>query len=324
MRITFNKPATEQFFRAEEAEGVRVQIDNGKVQFLPVSGSDTQADDVLPVVPRSRGGAEAKIEGSMADALATAMRNEHGVFFVLERLKGGWLAPRPHPNAEPPPKFVPHIRIWSGVDEEVEAPKVQRHATEAAPNPEIVVALEKVRGARDLIDRYSGERRPGRPPREVLEARATLAAFEGVAAEVLPAFKNLQIAVSRLDEASSIMTRILSDVPGPIVVPNEIMAAARVARAPAEAPAPQNGADLPQSGELAAPPTLRRGRGEGQAGCQDEQAEARGQGGEGEGEGPEGGQAAEGQARGRGRGRPCGPADGDAGRSATGSAHPHP
>lgn len=204
LRLTFNKPVVLHNFvnhGDEQTKGLKVRIEDGLVHFLPIS-EVKDADDVHLIgdspttFSRKRGGAEVQIAGRMASEIAKAFRNPAGPFFTLSREKDGWLVARPYTSSEPPSRLVAHLRVWNEeygriirnppqktarVSREVSAPR------KAKPHSNIFDfsdAAERVRRAAALVEEAGSVRRPGRPGREITDARAALAAFEQLATEL--------------------------------------------------------------------------------------------------------------------------------------------
>lgn len=217
-RLTFNKPAVAQLLltdTGETADGLKVRIEDGKAQFLPVRGSND--GDVLSLTDRSRGGVEATIEGSMADDIAEALRNNDGPFHTLNRVGQGWLEAQPHGRAEAPSKFVPHVRVW---DADVVA-RPKKSKTKAAkkttsrrngssrtqPTAErgpmsVPDMIEQLRTAKRRLDVFDSEKRRGQPPREIREAREAIAAFQQAAIDFLPEIVEAHAILHRVVEGS--------------------------------------------------------------------------------------------------------------------------
>lgn len=113
-KITFNKPASKAFFEGEDAEGIRVKIENGAVLFKAVPKIGPDDKDVVPVTERVRGGVQAYIEGSQAGALLKLLTNPLGYpFYTIKRRANGWMEAVAHtgPKFEPE-RWEPHIRVW--------------------------------------------------------------------------------------------------------------------------------------------------------------------------------------------------------------------
>jgi hypothetical protein len=181
-KLTFNKPAVRQFIEGEETGGLRIKLDNGVVQFMP---STTSGPDTTPLTQRTRGGYEAIIEGDSADSVLEALHNPNGPFFVLKRVSKDWVAAEPYNGKDAPPKFEPHVRVWApGLPKAVAKIKKPR-ATKAVArtNDPIIVQqpsdpMDRVHWAYEMLSEAA---RPGRPSKELVEARAIRASFEDAA-----------------------------------------------------------------------------------------------------------------------------------------------
>ena len=181
-KLTFNKPAVRQFIDGEESRALRVKLDGGHVMFMP---STTLDDDTAKLTPRTRGGFEASIEGHRADELLQALENPAGPFFVLRRVNKDWLIAEPYEGDDAPPKFEPHVRVWSPnharvAEPVVETKKIKRKKAKVAPKIEQPSAMERVRWAYELLSEPS---KPGRPNREVAEAKQIRTQFETAATQ---------------------------------------------------------------------------------------------------------------------------------------------
>lgn len=176
-KITFNKPAYRTFFEGEDMAGMRIRIDKDTVFFRPVVS--VTGDDVVPVSERTRGGVEVVIEGTMADTLLRLLRpRADNPFFLLRRAAKNWIEAVEYTGKSyEPPKYEPHARVWS---------KETRGAARATEPVRFEQVMDDVRAAKAMVDRYDADRRGGRPPREVNEARALLHLFAETAREVLP------------------------------------------------------------------------------------------------------------------------------------------
>lgn len=205
LRLTFNKPVVLHNFvdhGDEQTRGFKVRIEDGLVHFLPIS-EVKDADDVHLIgdkpnsFARKRGGAEIQIAGSMAAQVAKAFRNPAGPFFTLSREKDGWLVARPHSKPEAPSRLVAHLRVWNEEHGRIVRNSNQkRNASATAAPPKVRVpkqrenvfdfseAADRVRRAKTMIEETSTVRRPGRPGREITDARATMVAFEQLVSEV--------------------------------------------------------------------------------------------------------------------------------------------
>ena len=167
-RLTFNKPMIALNFGGEQEAAVRVKIEDGIAYFLPVM--DASAADALPISVRVRGGGEAYVEGNRADELRAALTNDVSPFFTLQRQEGGWLVAVPWLRDVPPPKPVPHVRGWVPTEGNEALTKDVEFNNEALNG-----FISLVQNARQMVATFAEEKRPGRPPKEIVEARSTLA-----------------------------------------------------------------------------------------------------------------------------------------------------
>lgn len=168
-KITFNKPAQLAFFEGEDASGLKINLSEESLVLTPARRA--KGSDVVPLHPRSRGGLEAVIDGSMTEDLKSALHNPDGPFFILQRRKGGSLAVVPWGRSEAPPKFTPHLRVWMdrpecfAVDSYNDFPSL----------------IHQLRNAKEIVNQAMNEKRPGRPTKEVAEAKKLLRSFTELA-----------------------------------------------------------------------------------------------------------------------------------------------
>jgi len=108
-KLTFNKPATRQFIDGIECGGLEIKIVDGCVQFRPVVNLGSES---VELSMRDRGGFEITISGSEENELLAAFKNSSGPYFTLRR-QGEWMVTAPYNKADEPPKFEPHLRVWS-------------------------------------------------------------------------------------------------------------------------------------------------------------------------------------------------------------------
>lgn len=177
--LTFNRPAVHSFFEGEDADGLKVSIQESGVVFTPVQGS--RDPDVIPLEERKRGGIKATVEGKMAKQLALALENPHGPYFTLRRMRGGSVGAVPYESTEAPSKFSPHMRTWFAHSADADTPPAVMPSMTDFPQ-----FLEAVRNAKRVVDENSKVRRAGRPSKEVAEAKRLLAQFRELALEISP------------------------------------------------------------------------------------------------------------------------------------------
>jgi hypothetical protein len=192
-KLTFNRPAETMM---GEATALRIKFEDGRALFQPAYFSEGGGDLVM-LLPRSRGGFKAYINGTDADKLLRAINHQHGPFSTLEwfNTKGHvneWMVAKPWTEeGKAPPKFDPHIRIWAAEDaphKNVEKPLATKPAkiivpTEVEPAYASMDYLDRVRWA---YNRLAEPRGPGRPVKDVIAAQRIKDQFEKASASVLP------------------------------------------------------------------------------------------------------------------------------------------
>lgn len=190
-KLTFNKPAVRQFLEGDD-KGLRMRVDNGVVMFKTSKAANLP--DAAPLDQRTRGGFEAVVEGESAADILANLQNPAGPFFVLKRREGGWVAAEPYDGTDAPPKFEPHVRVWTAREKTAEKPVKKKaktgrrvKSTAAAPisGPDTPY-LETVRTAYATLAQVA---RPGRPSNEErqgrMEAREIVTNFEATAKELM-------------------------------------------------------------------------------------------------------------------------------------------
>lgn len=190
-KLTFNKPAVRQFLEGDD-KGLRIRVDNGVVMFKT---SKSVVADAAPLEQRTRGGIEAIVEGESAASVLENLNNPAGPFYVLKRRENGWVAAEPYGGADAPPKFEPHVRVWTAREKTAEKPvkkkaKVGRRVkVSAAPTIEQGVDTPYLDKVRSAYGKLSEAARPGRPSNEErqgrMEARDIVASFEATAKELM-------------------------------------------------------------------------------------------------------------------------------------------
>ena len=175
--LTFNKPAVKHFIESdEEHTGLRICIKDGHVMFQPVVGDH---DDAAVLEPRTRGGFKAVIEGENADDILKHLNNPNGPFFILHRHSKEWIEAIPYAGGGAPPKFEPHLRVWSDHIPKTTSKNKQSVPTRSGVTLQPVTLhedpMERIRWAFKKIKEPRG---PGRPSNEYQDAKAIAAAFE--------------------------------------------------------------------------------------------------------------------------------------------------
>src|SRR6476660_6640963 len=103
-RLTFNAAATREVF-ADEAKGLRLRIERGKVSFR--SATVRRGVDVIAIERRARGVTVPVDQGHRAllQRLFRAGLSEDRPFFTLEPMPRGWFGIIHYPETEHPPRL---------------------------------------------------------------------------------------------------------------------------------------------------------------------------------------------------------------------------
>jgi len=250
-KLTFNRPAVRQFIEGGEGRGLKIKIENGTVMFSPSPTPD--GEDVASLAPRTRGGYESIVEGTSANEVLKHLKNPAGPFFTLRRVGKDWVAAEPYKGKDAPPKFEPHVRVWhsSQPKQSVKATAAPKRAatpkTQVTHTPEPVDIAERVRWA---YAKLGEDRRPGRPSREIAEARQIKESFEAMAMEFISNPNGSSIDVKAAVDAYNQLGAFLRTV-----APEAIRNAEPKPMAPVPmAPAPRRG---PKAKNFVTPPTAK-------------------------------------------------------------------
>lgn len=189
-KLTFNKPAVRQFLEGDD-KGLRIRVENGVVMFK--TSKTANAADAAPLDQRTRGGFEAVIEGEAAASILANLHNPAGPFFVLKRSEGGWAAAEPYDGADAPPKFEPHVRVWTAREKTAEKPvKKKAKTSRRVKSTASVISgpdTPYLEGVRAAYAKLAEATRPGRPSNEEregrMQARDIVANFEATAKELM-------------------------------------------------------------------------------------------------------------------------------------------
>ncbi len=189
-KLTFNKPAVRQFLEGDD-KGLRIRVDNGVVMFK--TSKTANLADAAPLDQRTRGGIEAVVEGESAANILANLHNPAGPFFVLKRREGGWVAAEPYDGADAPPKFEPHVRVWTAREKTAEKPVKKKAKTsrrvKSTATPISGPDTPYLEGVRAAYAKLAEAARPGRPSNEErqgrMEARDIVANFEATAKELM-------------------------------------------------------------------------------------------------------------------------------------------
>jgi hypothetical protein len=181
IRITLNKPAYEAFVAGDDYTGMKVRIDHGILQFKPVHKIDE--DDVAPFEERTRGGIGFTIEGYWQDDIMQALDiDANKPYFILQRAGKGWISATHHSGAprRDPPRTIPVMRVWSH-----KVPSLNEEQMADIGGMDVPLFVSEVRRAKQDIDAYFVNKRPGRPPKEITDKQELLRYFVSVALEVM-------------------------------------------------------------------------------------------------------------------------------------------
>jgi hypothetical protein len=181
IRITLNKPAYEAFVAGDDYTGMKVRIDHGILQFKPVYKIDE--DDVAPFEERTRGGIGFTIEGYWQDDIMKALDVDASKpYFILQRAGKGWISATHHSGAprRDPPRTIPVMRVWSH-----KVPSLNQEQLADVGGMDVPLFVTEVRRAKQDIDAYFVNKRPGRPPKEITDKQELLRYFVSVALEVM-------------------------------------------------------------------------------------------------------------------------------------------
>jgi hypothetical protein len=220
IKLTFNKPAFRHFIEEGQeiaggggAKALRIKIENGIAMFQI---ANKPGDDTVSIAPRTRGGYEATITGSNTEALLQAMENADGPFFTIKRIDKDWVGAYAHPDADAPPKFQPHVRLWSHERPATKAKTTKRASAAvrsrraAAPPSTLPTDMPFADRVLWAYRKLNGAKKPGRPGGDILEARKIVERFEtGAASKIktgdidLPALVEAHQIVGKLIEAAA-------------------------------------------------------------------------------------------------------------------------
>ncbi len=174
--------------------------------------SDTLDADTATLEPRTRGGFESLVEGHAADDILGNLQNPHGPFFVLKRVDKDWVQAEPWKGKDAPPKFEPHVRVWHASQPKTKVKKTA--ASKRTVSTVKVIADQPVDIAERVRWAYSKlgeERRPGRPSREFMEARAVAQSFETAALEFMSNLRTKQVDLRAIVGAYHQITEFLRE-----------------------------------------------------------------------------------------------------------------
>ena len=177
IRLTFNHPAMRTYF-SDDTVGVRVRFDGrNTVLFKPTVNTD--AVDSLKLVARGGRGKQIVLTGEMSETLLAALTANNDTdaypYFVLKTDKNGWFRLEHHSDDEAP-RLIPHVRLWIPRDGHYTPPPT---SAELPADFGVMLATftTSVRQADTLIRDHAAQRKVGRPPVEVQQAKDFITSF---------------------------------------------------------------------------------------------------------------------------------------------------
>jgi hypothetical protein len=183
-RFTFNLPAEQRYF-SPEVNGLRLKLEDGVFVFRPTPAN--KGHDVIEIAARSRGGRSADLsaEGTSSkhvmQALSKSGFSTARPFFLLHDGRRGWINIEHHASEEPPPKNVPHLRVW---------PLMSKAKAKERSKRIVAFDMRTWKQARRIVMkavatvREAEDGRRGPPTRIVLQAKDILASFTNLVGEV--------------------------------------------------------------------------------------------------------------------------------------------
>jgi hypothetical protein len=178
-RLTFNFPAIRYFFSEEGVVGIRVKVSDNKV-FIKPSWSAPSLPGVSPtleMVARGNRGKQVIIKDE--NVLSSLMVNgtDEYPYFVLKQDKQGWIRLDHHAEDEAP-KTIPHVRLWTERDAETGIPKdVPVPETAEDFGAMVKTFVGAIKESHSIVVHHSTQRRVGRPPMRVQQAKFVLTTF---------------------------------------------------------------------------------------------------------------------------------------------------
>jgi hypothetical protein len=191
-RLTFNFPALRYFFSEEGVVGIRIKVSENTVYIRP-SWTATSLPGVSPtleMVARGNRGKQVIIDDE--DVLTALAINgiEEYPYFVLKQDKQGWIRLDHHADEEAP-RTIPHVRLWTERDaetaREIATPKeVSMPETAEDFGTMITTFVGAIQESHSIVVRHLTQRRVGRPPMRVQQAKSVLTTFERI-------YRNLEV-----------------------------------------------------------------------------------------------------------------------------------
>jgi hypothetical protein len=186
-RLTFNFPALRHYFDNQDKSGVSIKVEGDSVFIKPAWYTGTNS---LELVMRGEHGKQILLEGSLADqvieVLLASGDTTNRPFFVMKSAKGGWIRLE-HYNEDDAPKLVPHVRLWTPRTQETAVPRMLL-ASNVPPDiqPMLTEFVVQISACQEKVRIFESQRRVGRPPRDVMDAKFVLTSFVRLASGIPP------------------------------------------------------------------------------------------------------------------------------------------
>lgn len=185
-RLTFNFPALRYFFSEEGVIGIRIKVSDNTV-FIKPSWSAPNLPGVSPtleMVARGNRGKQVIIDDENVLSSLMANGTEEYPYFILKQDRQGWIRLDHHTDDEAP-RTIPHVRLWTERDaetaREISIPKdVPVSIPETAEDFGAMVTtfVGAIKESHSIVVHHSTQRRVGRPPMRVQQAKSVLTTFE--------------------------------------------------------------------------------------------------------------------------------------------------
>jgi hypothetical protein len=186
LRLTFNLPALRNYFANPVKSCVSVKIDGCYTVFIkPVL--HTGGLNTFELVRRGEHGRQILLEGDLANQMTEAFFASGDIathpFFVIKPDKDGWLRLEHHTQEEAP-KLVPHVRLWMSKIEIVE-PRLRIASNDPTDIQSMLTDfVVYVSECRERVRVFETQRRAGRPPRNIMEAKFVITSFVSMARSI--------------------------------------------------------------------------------------------------------------------------------------------
>jgi hypothetical protein len=216
-RVTFNKPAVLRYFESYTA--LEFKINDDKVVMRPIAL--VRGPDTVALEERNRGGFEAIVGGALAISILPFLQRDATInrpFFILTpvglgvEVGKGWLGITHFTDADFPPKYDPYMRFWAPIEKETIVQSATSPDDDENLPDHLVDFVMEVKRAYAVIERQKYERKVGRPSREIKEAKSVLVLLERLAKEYLPRRGGIDIDISAVEQAKSLLAGFISIV----------------------------------------------------------------------------------------------------------------